>query len=84
MLALPALLCGSECWTVKDKTKSRRVAAEMQFMRKKGYDWTDYKIKTELLRELKVSLGDLGVTCSPRDPRFAGSNTAEVDGFFRT
>ena len=27
--------------------------------------------------------GDLGVTCSPRDPRFAGSNPAEVDGFFQ-
>ena len=26
-----------------------------------------------------VGLGDLGVTCSPRDPRFA----AEVDGFFQ-
>ena len=25
---------------------------------------------------------DLGVTCSPRDPRFAGSNPADVDGFF--
>ena len=25
----------------------------------------------------------LGVTCSPRDPRFAGSNPAEVDGFFQ-
>ena len=24
----------------------------------------------------------LGVTCSLRDPRFAGSNPAEVDGFF--
>ena len=29
-----------------------------------------------------VSLGGLGVPCSPRDPRFAGSNPAEVDGFF--
>ena len=29
-----------------------------------------------------VDLGGLGVTCSPRDPRFAGSNLAEVDGFF--
>ena len=27
-------------------------------------------------------LGGLGVTCSPRDPRFAGSNPTEVDGFF--
>ena len=25
----------------------------------------------------------LGATWSPRDPRFAGSNPAEVDGFFR-
>ena len=24
----------------------------------------------------------LGVTCSPRDPKFAGSNPTEVDGFF--
>ena len=30
-----------------------------------------------------VGLGGLVVTCSPRDPRFAGSNSAEVDGFFR-
>ena len=29
-----------------------------------------------------VGLGRLGVTCSPRDPRFAGSNPAEVDGFY--
>ena len=31
---------------------------------------------------LKVGLGGLGVTCLPRDPRFAGSNPTEVDGFF--
>ena len=30
-----------------------------------------------------VGLGGLGVPCSPRDPRFAGSNPAEVDGFFQ-
>ena len=29
-----------------------------------------------------VSLSGLGVTCSLRDPRFAGSNPTEVDGFF--
>ena len=28
-----------------------------------------------------VGLGGLGVTCSHRDPRFAGSNPAEIDGF---
>ena len=26
-----------------------------------------------------VGLGGLGVMCSPRDPRFAGSNPADVD-----
>ena len=31
----------------------------------------------------KVGLSSLGVTCSPRDPRFAGSNPAEFDGFFQ-
>ena len=29
------------------------------------------------------SVGGLGVTYSPRDPRFAGSNPTEVDGFFQ-
>ena len=29
-----------------------------------------------------VGLGGLGVLCSLRDPRFVGSNPAEVDGFF--
>ena len=31
---------------------------------------------------LLVGLGGIEVTCSPRDPRFAHSNPAEVDGFF--
>ena len=31
----------------------------------------------------EVGLGDLGVTCAPQDPRFAGSNPAKVDGFFQ-
>ena len=30
-----------------------------------------------------VGLGGLGVTCSPPDPRFASSNSAEVDGFLQ-
>ena len=30
-----------------------------------------------------VGLGGLGVTCSPRYPRFVGSNPAEVDGIFQ-
>ena len=29
-----------------------------------------------------VGLGGIGVTCSPRDPRFEVSNSVEVVGFF--
>ena len=32
---------------------------------------------------IEVGLGGLGVTCSPRDPRLAGSNPTEVNGFFQ-
>ena len=39
-------------------------------------------IKTKVINTLIVGLGNLGVTCSPRDPKFAGSNPAEVDGVF--
>ena len=35
------------------------------------------------LRVGNVDLGGLRVPCSPRDPRFAGSNPAEVDGLFQ-
>ena len=43
---------------------------------------TDSQTTGELTTE-EVGLGGLGVTCSPRDPRFPGSNPAEVDGFFQ-
>ena len=42
------------------------------------------KLDFFVLTPVVVVLGDLGVTCSPRDPRFAGSNPTEVDEFFRT
>ena len=32
---------------------------------------------------IRVQAVGLGVTYSPRDPRFAGSSPAEVDGFFQ-
>ena len=35
-----------------------------------------------ILKSEVVKVG-LGVPCSPRDPRFVGSNPAEVDGFFQ-
>ena len=28
-------------------------------------------------------LGGLGITCSPRDPRFAGLNPVEINGFYQ-
>ena len=36
-----------------------------------------------ILSIFSVGLGGLGITCSPPDPRFAGSNPAAVDGFFQ-
>ena len=39
--------------------------------------------KTEFTLEGTFGLGGLGVKCSPRDPRSAGSNPNEVDGFFQ-
>ena len=42
----------------------------------------DFSIKSHKFTIRSIGLGGLGVTCSPRDPRFAGSNPAEVDGFY--
>ena len=38
---------------------------------------------TSVVGYLYVVPGGLGVTFSPRNPRFAGSNPAEVDGLFQ-
>ena len=35
------------------------------------------------IMDKEVGHGGLGVTCLSRDPRFSGSNPAEVDGFFQ-
>ena len=43
----------------------------------------NYKVKFTIVTDNTVGLGGLGVTCSPRDPRFAGSNPTEVDEFFQ-
>ena len=50
----------------------------------------EVNLKTVIEREIhyvsqhQIGLGGLVVTCSPRDPRFACSNPAEVDGFFQS
>ena len=38
---------------------------------------------SRLVKVMKVGLRDLGVPYLPLDSRFAGSNPAEVDGFFQ-
>ena len=41
------------------------------------------KVFSIFLLVIQVGLGGFGVTCSPRDPRFEGSNPTKVDGFFQ-
>ena len=56
VLAPPTLLYGSECLTIKTKIKSRIMKVEMKLLRKSlAYNWTDYKTKTEILIQLKVT-----------------------------
>ena len=46
VLTLPILLYGTVRWTIRAKTKSMIMAAEVKFMRKTlRYNWTDYKAK---------------------------------------
>ena len=53
-LALPALLYGTENWTIKARETIRIMAAKMAYVRKTaGYTWTDYKTNTEIAKELK-------------------------------
>ena len=47
------------------------------------YGFIYFSLSKFKFRLLIVDLGGLGVTCSPRGPRFADSNPAEVDGFFQ-
>ena len=53
-LPLPALLYGSENWTIKGRDTRRITTAEMNYMRKTaGCPWTDYK--TETAKELNIT-----------------------------
>jgi len=55
-LALPALLYGSETWTIKARDARRMTAAEMKYMRRTaGYTRTDYKRNTQIAKELKIT-----------------------------
>jgi hypothetical protein len=51
-LALPALLCGSERWTVIARDGRRITATEMKYLRRTaGYTGTDYKTNTQIAKE---------------------------------
>jgi hypothetical protein len=50
-VALPALLYGSDNWTVEATDVRRITAAQMNYMRKTaGYTWTDYKTDKEIAK----------------------------------
>jgi hypothetical protein len=55
-VALPAVLRGSENWTIKARDARRITAAEMKHTRRTaGYTWTEYKTKKEVARELNIT-----------------------------
>jgi hypothetical protein len=55
-LALPALLYGSEIWTIKQFDKNRLRTAEMKYLRRTAeYTLLDHKRNEEILQELHVT-----------------------------
>jgi hypothetical protein len=55
-LTLPALLYGSEEWTIKAGDARRITAAEMKYMRSTaGHTWTDYGTNTEIAWEFIIT-----------------------------
>jgi hypothetical protein len=55
-LAIPALLYGSENWTVKARDATRITATEMKYrIRTAGETWTDHKTNTEIAEELNIA-----------------------------
>jgi hypothetical protein len=54
-LAPPALLNGRENWTIKATEARITTAAEMKYIRKAEYTWTDYKTNTEIAKELNTT-----------------------------
>ena len=55
-LVLPALLHGSNNWTITARDTRRTTATEMKYIRNTaGYNWTDYKTNTEIAKELEIT-----------------------------
>jgi hypothetical protein len=56
IVALPALLYGTEKWTIKAKDARRITAAEIKYMRKtSGYTWTYYETGPEIAKEVNTN-----------------------------
>ena len=68
-------LCSTVCVVPKGSLNCREIVKAIKKMS---------AVCVRFWRRNITGFGGLGVRCSPRDPRFAGSNPAEVDRFFRT
>jgi hypothetical protein len=56
-LALPAMLHGSETWTIKARDARRITTAEIKHMRITArYTWIDHKTNTEIAKELNIAI----------------------------
>jgi hypothetical protein len=54
-LAIPALLCGSESWTIKARDATRVTAGEMRYERgTAGHTWTHHKNK-DIIKDLNIT-----------------------------
>jgi hypothetical protein len=55
-LAIPALIYGSEIWTLTQQDKSRLKASEMKFLRRTaGYTLLDHKKNEDILHKLNTT-----------------------------
>ena len=66
-------------WNTEVQYRIHKVSPEILVQRWRNLIRHIAKTRINLIT---VGIGGLGVTCSPRNPRFAGSNPAEVDGSF--
>ena len=71
-------------WT---KYHARTLTSSMRSLTKNWDSMVDLLSRSSyfspLTNSMAVGLGGLGVTFSPRDPRFGDSNPTEVNGFFQ-
>jgi hypothetical protein len=55
IMAIPTLMCGSECWTLTKRQKSRLEAVEMRFLRSlAGYRLIDHRRNEDIREELQI------------------------------